>query len=136
VNLAPSPGGAFFLARAHCSISARVGATLCNIHPEKAMSQVTLLAEFEVKTQDLDLFIAAAKREMQAVGASAAGCLGFEVLLFDEETGKGAFVEVFKDQAAADAHRETPHFSAFCFEEIEDIEVPWSVRRGTAVSVN
>ncbi len=100
------------------------------------MSQVTLLAEFEVKTQDLDLFIAAAKREMQAVGASAAGCLGFEVLLFDEETGKGAFVEVFKDQAAADAHRETPHFSAFCFEEIEDIEVPWSVRRGTAVSVN
>ena len=99
------------------------------------MSQVTLLAEFEVKTQDLDLFIAAAKREMQAVGASAAGCLGFEVLLFDEETGKGAFVEVFKDQAAADAHRETPHFSEF-FEEIEDIEVTWSVRRGTAVSVN
>ena len=99
------------------------------------MSELALVAEFQVGAQGLELFMAAAKREMRAVRASEPGCLRFDVILFDEGTGKGAFVEVFPDQAAVDAHRETPHFSAF-FEEIAELEVTWSVRRGTAVSVD
>ena len=97
------------------------------------MPQVALLAEFEVKAQDLDLFLAAAKRELAAVRATEPGCLGFDVVLFDDEVGKGAFVEVFEDPAAADAHRHTPHFTAF-FEEIAAIDVIWSVRRGKALT--
>lgn len=93
-----------------------------------------MVAEFQVGAQGLELFMAAAKREMRAVRASEPDCIGFDVILFDEGTGKGAFVEVFTDQAAVDAHRETPHFAAF-FEEIADLEVTWSVRGGTAVSV-
>jgi quinol monooxygenase YgiN len=108
---------------------------LCHFRPEEPMPQVALLAEFEVKAQDLELFLAAAKRELEAVRGSEPGCLGFDVVLFDEEVGRGAFVEVFEDQAAADAHRDTPHFTAF-FDEIAEIDVTWSVRRGTALSAN
>jgi quinol monooxygenase YgiN len=101
---------------------------------EGTMSELALVAEFQVGAQGLELFMAAAKREMRAVRASEPGCVGFDVVLFDEAIGRGAFVEVFEDQAAVDAHRETPHFSAF-FEKIADLEVTWAVRRGTAVSV-
>lgn len=99
------------------------------------MSELALVAEFQVEAQGLELFLAAAKREMRAVRTREPGCLGFDVILFDEGTGEGAFVEVFRDQAAVDAHRETPHFAAF-FEEIADLEVTWSVRRGMAVSID
>ena len=96
------------------------------------MSQRALLAEFEVKPEDLDLFLAAAKRELEAVRANEPGCLRFDVLVFDEEPGRGAFFEVFRDQAAFDAHGDTPHFKAF-FEEIAGIDVNWTVRRGAAL---
>lgn len=59
----------------------------------------------------------------------------FEPVLFDEAAGEGAFLEVFEDQAAADAHRDAPHFAAF-FDEIAEIDVTWSVRRGAALSAN
>ena len=81
------------------------------------MAQVALLAEFEVEAQDLDRFLAAAKRELAAVRQSEPGCLRFDVILLDGDGGRGVFVEVFRDQAAAESHRETAHFAAF-FEEI------------------
>ena len=99
------------------------------------MSQVALLAEFEVQGQDLDLFLAAAKRELRAVRANEPGCLRFDVVVFDDQPGRGMFVEVFKDQAAADDHRDTPQFSAF-FDDISEIDVTWTVRRGAALSTD
>ena len=44
------------------------------------MTQVALLAEFEAKEQDLDLFLAAAQREVSAVRANEPACLTFEVI--------------------------------------------------------
>lgn len=102
---------------------------------EGPISQVALLAEFEVKAQDLDLFLAAAKRELDAVRANEPGCLWFDVVLFDDGNGRGVFVEVFKDQAAADAHRDTPHFTAF-FDEISEMDVSWSARHGTVLGTD
>jgi quinol monooxygenase YgiN len=42
------------------------------------------------------------------------------------------FVEIFKDQDAADAHRATPHFTTF-FDEIAGLDVRFSPRRGTVL---
>ena len=97
------------------------------------MSQVALVAEFEVSAGDLDRFLSAAKSELEAVRASEPGCLRFDVVLFDEEPGNGVFIEVFEDQAASTAHRSTPHFEAF-FRDISGIDVKWHIRRGTALS--
>ena len=97
------------------------------------MTQVALLAEFEVKEQDLDLFLAAAQREVSAVRANEPTCLTFEVILLNNEKGRGVFVEIFKDQASAEAHRATPHFIAF-FDEIAGLDVRFTPRRSVVLS--
>jgi quinol monooxygenase YgiN len=99
------------------------------------MSCVALVAEFEVKAQDLERFLAAARREIKAVRETEPECLRFDVVLFEDDTGRGAFFEIFRNKHAADAHRETPHFAAF-FDEISDIELSWSTRRGVALDIN
>ena len=94
--------------------------------------QVALIAEFEVAVKDRDSFLAAAKQELAAVREQEPGCLRFDVIVFDEAGSGGAFVEVFADQAAADIHRETPHFKAF-FDAIQTLDVQWITRRGAAI---
>jgi quinol monooxygenase YgiN len=94
-----------------------------------------LIAQFQVAPADLEAFLAAAKREMVAVQADEPYCLRFDVIVFDDELGHGAFIEVFRDESAAERHRETPHFKAF-FEEISGLAVNWSARRGYALSPN
>ena len=94
--------------------------------------QIALIAEFEIDPSDKQRFLAAAEQELKAVRESEPGCLRFDVVLFDNKNGSGAFVEVFADQAAAEKHRELPHFKEF-FEVIEDIDVNWTTRQGTAL---
>jgi autoinducer 2-degrading protein len=94
--------------------------------------QVGLVAEFEVPTKDFAKFISAARQELISVRENETGCLRFDVIVFDEEKGHGAFVEVFADQAAAERHRELPHFKEF-FDSIEDINVKWTTNRGRAI---
>ena len=96
------------------------------------MSRVALLAEFEVPFEHLDAFLAAAKREAEAVHRDESTCLVFEVVLLDGEEGRGVFVEVFADRDAAAAHRETPHFAAF-HAETAGLGVRWSSRRGVVL---
>ena len=91
--------------------------------------QPALIAAFEVAEGDLERFLSAAKEEQAAVQKNEPGCLRFDIVLFDEAEGRGAFVEVFADEAAAARHPEQPHFKAF-FAAIEDIEVRWTVQRG------
>ena len=97
------------------------------------MPEVGLVAEFRVKPADVEQFLAAAMRELRAVRSDEPGCARFDVVVFDEAVGHGAFVEVFRDETAAETHRQTPHFKAF-FEEISDLNVEWSTHRGRALT--
>jgi quinol monooxygenase YgiN len=96
------------------------------------MPKVALIAEFEVPPEHLDALLAAARREAEAVRRNEPTCPVFEVVLFDGEPGRGAFVEVFADREAAAAHRGTPHFAAF-HAEIAELGVRWSSRRGVVL---
>lgn len=97
------------------------------------MRQIALIAEFKIDAADQEKFLVAAEQELRDARKNEPGCLRFDVILFDEEDGNGAFVEVFADQAAADKHRELSHFKQF-FDAINDIDVTWKTRRGTALS--
>ncbi len=91
-----------------------------------------LVAEFEVPTKDLERFLGAARQELQAARANEPGCLRFDVLVFEEGEGRGAFIEVFADQEAFDKHGDHIHFKEF-FSAIDDIDVKWTVNRGKAI---
>ena len=93
------------------------------------MTEVALLAEFEVKPQNLDRLLTAARREMKAVRTNEPTCRTFEVVLLNAAEGRGVFVEIFENEAAALTHRGLPHFTAF-HEEIAELDVRWSSRRG------
>ncbi len=98
---------------------------------------LALIAEFDVAAKDLDPFLAAGKVELAAVREKEPGCLRFDIIVYDEGEGdkgrgRGAFVEVFADQAAADHHYQQPHFKAF-FDAIDGLDVQWTMRPGTAV---
>lgn len=95
--------------------------------------ELALIAEFEVAAKDRERFLAAAKQELDAVRDDEPGCLRFDIIVFDEGACRGAFVEAYADQAAADLHPELPHFKAF-FDAIEDIDVQWRLRRGETMS--
>ena len=94
--------------------------------------QVGLIAEFEVPEKDLGSFVAAARQELRAVRKNEPGCLRFDVIVFDEGEGRGAFVEIFADQDAAQKHREHAHFKQF-FDEIKGIDVQWTMHLGKAI---
>ena len=94
--------------------------------------QVGLIAEFSVPASNFEKFLVSAREELTAVRENEPGCLRFDVVVFDEGEGRGAFVEVFADQAAADLHRELPNFGKF-FDDISDLGVEWIARRGQAL---
>jgi quinol monooxygenase YgiN len=100
---------------------------------EGSMTQRAVIAEFELRTGELEKFVTAAKQELREARENEPGCLRFDVLLFDEKEGKGAFVMTFADQSAFDRHSDYPHFKAF-FDAIKDFDVSWKVHRGNALS--
>jgi quinol monooxygenase YgiN len=71
-------------------------------------------------------------QELRTVRKNEPGCLRFDVIVFDDGEGRGAFVEVFADQESAKKPRELPHFREF-FDAIEDIDVKWTTYRGRAI---
>jgi quinol monooxygenase YgiN len=94
--------------------------------------QVGLIAEFSVPGRDFDRFIAAARKELVTARKNEAGCLRFDIIVFNEVEGRGAFIEVFEDQSAREQHRELAHFQEF-FETIDDIKVEWTSHEGRAI---
>jgi quinol monooxygenase YgiN len=60
--------------------------------------------------------------------ADEPGCLRFDVLQDTENENVFYFYEVYKDEAAQAAHRETPHFARF-FSQVGDLtDAPLSRR--------
>lgn len=96
------------------------------------MTQRAMIAEFELRPDELEILVTAAKRELKEAREKEPGCLRFDVLLFDEKEGTGAFVATFADQLAYDRHMDYLHSKEY-FNAIKDIDVSWKVRRGNAL---
>lgn len=71
------------------------------------MSRLMTIVEYEVKSQNRSDFIAVAKGHAERSRAQD-GCQQFDVLLAVEDTDRVLLVEAWRDQAALDAHRDSP----------------------------
>jgi len=91
-----------------------------------------IIAEFEVKPDQLEQFLELARTDASQSVAKEPGCRQFDVTLDREQPNRVVLYEVYEDAAAFDAHLETPHLAAFRA-GIENLIVSRHVRRLTRV---
>jgi quinol monooxygenase YgiN len=89
--------------------------------------QFVIVAEFEVRPEALERFLALAKVDASQSVAKEPGCHQFDVTV-DRAAARVLLYEVYDDQAAFDAHLKTPHLEAFRA-GIEPLVVSRNVRR-------
>ena len=72
-----------------------------------------LLVEVKVKPESLDDFLKLIKDDAVHSEGDEPGCLRFDVLRDTEDPTHFFYYEVYRDEAARLAHRETPHFTHY-----------------------
>jgi autoinducer 2-degrading protein len=72
-----------------------------------------LLVEVSVKPERLAGFLELIKYDAEHSENDEPGCLRFDVLRDSEDPTKFFYYEVYKDEPARMAHRETPHFKHY-----------------------
>ena len=93
------------------------------------MSQYLVVAEFRVEEGSFDKCIAASLKIAEASVRAEPGCQRYDVLRLEGDAQRGMLYEVYDDQAAHEAHKQTPHFAAY-WEAIADLKVSWKVAHG------
>lgn len=76
-------------------------------------SVFVVVAEFEVKPDKVEAFLAAALDDAQHSVADEPGCRQFDVIRPDGSDTAVIFYEVYDSRAAFDRHLETPHLTRF-----------------------
>jgi quinol monooxygenase YgiN len=97
-----------------------------------AAGPLVIIAEFEVKEDKLGQFLDLARTDAAQSVANEPGCRQFDVTLDREHSNRVVLYEIYDDEAAFDAHLQTPHLAAFQA-GIEDLVVSRQVRRLTRV---
>ena len=76
-----------------------------------AGEKICLLVEIHIKPSALDDFMKITKHDAVQSEKTEPGCLRFDVLRDNDDPLKFYLYEVYKDNAAMLAHRQTPHFA-------------------------
>jgi quinol monooxygenase YgiN len=73
---------------------------------------IALFVSLKVKPDQRDRFLSAAEDDsICSVRDEGGGCLRFDVYQDQQDQNRFFFHEVYRDQAALDAHRTMPHFA-------------------------
>jgi quinol monooxygenase YgiN len=73
---------------------------------------IALIVSLKVKPDQRDRFLAVAEDDsICSVRDEGGGCLRFDVYQDQQDANRFFFHEVYRDQAALDAHRTMPHFA-------------------------
>ena len=83
-----------------------------------------LIVEVSVKPERLADFLDLIKYDAEHSENDEPGCLRFDVLQDSEDPNKFFYYEVYKDEAARGAHRETPHFKKYAAESADMMSAP------------
>jgi quinol monooxygenase YgiN len=74
---------------------------------------LVLLVTVRVKPEHLNDFLPAAQENARHAVADEPGCLRFDIVRDRDDQHLFRFYEVYKDDAALTAHRQTPHFKKY-----------------------
>ncbi|MDO5614068.1 MAG: putative quinol monooxygenase [Paracoccus sp. (in: a-proteobacteria)] len=84
-----------------------------NLHAEEPMIPILRIFEFTVAPEDVAGFMAAGEDNIRNSVRDEPGVLSMYVAADQDDPTRLYVVEAYRDQAAYEAHRETPHFQAF-----------------------
>lgn len=76
-----------------------------------------LVVEVHIKAEMRDRYLEVIRDDAMHSERDEPGCLRFDVLQDTEDPNKFFYYEVYRDEAALQAHRETPHFKRY-FEQV------------------
>lgn len=93
---------------------------------------LVIIAEFEVRPEAIEAFLEQAVMDASQSVAKEPGCRQFDVSVAEDQPNRVVLYEIYDDQAAFDAHLETPHLKAFR-DAIEPLVLSRQVRRLTRV---
>jgi len=92
-----------------------------------------LVVSLKVKPDMRDRFLAAAEDDSTCSARDEPGCLRFDVLQDNAEPDHYFFYEVYRDEAAFEAHEQTPHYPRWRAASAEVLAEPASVTRATTL---
>jgi (4S)-4-hydroxy-5-phosphonooxypentane-2,3-dione isomerase len=88
-----------------------------------------LIVSLKVKPEMRDAFLRAAEDDSICSVRDEPGCLRFDVLQDREDPDRYYFYEVYRDEAAFQAHLETPHYARWRDASEACLAEPGSARR-------
>jgi quinol monooxygenase YgiN len=94
---------------------------------------IILLVEVEIRPEKREEFLAAITDNATHCEADEPGCSRFDILQDKANPNVYFYYEVYRDEAAVQAHRETPHFQRYR-EQARDLTVRTSAH--TLVSLH
>jgi quinol monooxygenase YgiN len=74
---------------------------------------VVLQVTVQVKPEHVSEFLEVVRYDAERSEEDEPGCLRFDVIQDLEDPSRFFFYEVYRDEAAMEAHRETPHFKFY-----------------------
>ena len=72
---------------------------------------IALIVTIEIQPEHREAFMESMLDDARGSNNDEPGCLRFDVLQDNEDPNKIHLYEVYKDQAAVDAHRQAPHYT-------------------------
>jgi len=95
---------------------------------------VVLHVAVQVKPEQREAFVAGARDNAEHAVKDEPGCLRFDIVQDREDPDRFFFYEVYRDDAALAAHRETPHFKRYIEQHLQWLVEPAVRRLGTNVT--
>jgi len=89
---------------------------------------IALQVMVQIKPENLSEYLEAIRHDAEHSEKDEPGCLRFDVLQDKDDPHRFYYYEVYKDQAALEAHRQTPHFKLY-FEKSQPLLAAPSERR-------
>jgi (4S)-4-hydroxy-5-phosphonooxypentane-2,3-dione isomerase len=83
---------------------------------------VILHVTIQVKSEHVSEFLDVVRYDAEHSEKDEPGCLRFDVIQDRDDMNRFYFYEVYRDEAALEAHRQTPHFKLYA-EKVQ----PWLV---------
>ena len=82
------------------------------------MKELVLAVSLKIKPDCIDRFMAECLKNGKAARETEPGCKQFDIVVDPNDPTKAMLYEVYADEAAFEAHQQTPHFKKYLAESV------------------